>query len=406
MDRRSALTLMLAASSATALAGTAVFAQPRTRRTDDRAAMAEVQALMGAMSRQSGRAAYTPATGVRFSRRDNVFLKSALAVDFTYRRATVTLPLLEGEAPGGAAVHYIITEASDAACARAMGVNFAPKMAAAAGTAGAMVVTLRDGRMRFPGAVDFAPEYQVQPGPPPTYFPPRSFRPGAVGDAEWSSMAVLPSGLVLNVQAVANASGRHDRAMALDPRARTVTMSLLDGFHDGRQYYYHLVTDVSADLPAVLEKGVFTPRLAMAPTYGKSVIGDGSSLLGFSPVLNGMTEMGSGRDQGFSTSLRNGGIDPINIFPIAPNNADTSMRNNYSPLWDAHVSMWTDAAVAAGRVRRVTSLRDLERLVRAGHMTSAMINPPGPGNPYVAGLRPTQAIINCPVVAQPDLPPQ
>ena len=39
-------------------------------------------------------------------------------------------------------------------------------------------------------------------------------------------------------------------------------------------------------------------------------------------------------------------------------------------------------------------------------LTSAEINPPGPGNPYVGGLRPTKAIINCPVIAQPDLPPQ
>jgi hypothetical protein len=39
-------------------------------------------------------------------------------------------------------------------------------------------------------------------------------------------------------------------------------------------------------------------------------------------------------------------------------------------------------------------------------LTSASIDPPGPGNPYVGGLRPTQAIINYPVIAQPDLPPQ
>ena len=39
-------------------------------------------------------------------------------------------------------------------------------------------------------------------------------------------------------------------------------------------------------------------------------------------------------------------------------------------------------------------------------VTSASINPPGPGNSYVGGLRPTRAIINCPVIAHPDLPPQ
>ena len=260
--------------------------------------------------------------------------------------------------------------------------------------------------MRFAGNVDFAPEYQVTPGPAPTYFPPKSFRPGAVGDGDWSSMAVLPSGLVLNVQMVRNASGAHDRLKAIDMGRRTVTLSLLDGMHDGKQYYYHLVTDVSADLPAVLEKGVFTPRLASVPAYGKSRATDRSALLGFSPVLNGRTEAGSGEDQGFSTSLRNGGIDPINIFPIPPRNEDASRRNNYSPLWDAHVSMWTPAAMGAGKVARVSSLAELARRVRAGEMTDAMINPPGSANPYIAGLRSTQVVINCPVVAQPQLPPR
>jgi hypothetical protein len=45
-------------------------------------------------------------------------------------------------------------------------------------------------------------------------------------------------------------------------------------------------------------------------------------------------------------------------------------------------------------------------LIREGLLTSASINPPGPGNPYVSGLRPTRALINCPVIAHPDLPPQ
>jgi len=369
-------------------------------------AMSEMAQLQGTAARESGRAAYTPATGVKYKASDNVFVKSALAIDFTYRSATVTLPLYRGVAPRGGDVFYIITDASDFEVARRMGINYAPKMAKAAGTPGAQAVTLANGVMQFRGNVDFAPVYQVTPGPPPTFFPPKSFRPGAVGDAEWSSMAVLPSGTVLNVQMVHNASGKHDRLKAIDLKARTATLSLLDGVHDGKQYYYHLVTDVSADLPAVLEKGVFTPRLAKVPAFGKSRPGDDSALLGFSPVLNGTTVKGSGKDQGFSTSLANGGIDPINIFPIAPRNGDRAMSNNYSPLWDAHVSMWTPAAISGGKVKRVGSLGELARLVKAGMMTNAMINPPGASNPYIAGLRSTQAIINCPVIAQPNLPPQ
>ena len=41
--------------------------------------------------------------------------------------------------------------------------------------------------------------------------------------------AKLPSGLVLNAQIVANASGHHLRVKAIDTEARTVTLSILDG---------------------------------------------------------------------------------------------------------------------------------------------------------------------------------
>ena len=368
-------------------------------------AVREASALQAVAARESGRAAYSPATAVKFKPSDNVFVKSALEVNFTYRAAFVTLPLFRGVSPRNEPVDYIITDASDFDVARRMGVNYAPKMRHAVGD-GAQRVTLDGGVMRFRGAVDFTPEHLVIPGSPTAPFPPKTARAGAVGDAEWSSMAVLPSGVVLNVQVVHNPSGTHDRVKSIDLEKRTVTLSLLDGFQGGKQYYYHLVTDVSEALPAALENGVHTPRLAKVPGYGASRPADRSALLGFSPVLNGVTDTKTVQDQGFAASIVNGGIDPINVFPIDPDNDDRSESNNYSPLWDAHVSMWTDAAVRGGKTRRITSFADLEGLVRAGLVTSATINPPGSGNSFVAGLRPTRAIINCPVIAQPELPPQ
>ena len=68
--------------------------------------------------------------------------------------------------------------------------------------------------------------------------------------------------------------------------------------------------------------------------------------------------------------------------------------------------MWTQAAIDSGKVHRIHSMDEQKSLIREGLLTSASISPPGPGNPYVGGLRPTDAIINCPVIAQPDLPPQ
>lgn len=364
--------------------------------------LTEAAALLATAAKESGRASYSASTAVKFKPSDNVYVKSALAVDFTPDKANVTLPLYRGLAPNGESVYYIITEASDFNVAKRLGVNFAPKMRHAIGTTGAQTVTLKDGLIQFKGNVDFSPQYQVEPGSP-NPFPPKVAKPGAVGDAQWSSMVVMPSQGVLNIQMVHNASGSHDRLLTLDLKRRTVTLSILDGFQGGRQYFYHLVTDVSADVPSVLEKGVYTPRLANVPRYGQSLPTDRSALLGFSPVLNGISDTRTGQHQGFVASLANNGIDPINIFPIPPSNDDNSANNNYSPLWDAHVNMWTDAAIKANQVRRITSFEDLQGLVKAGMVTSAAINPAGPGNPWLFGLRPTQAVINCPVIAHPIL---
>jgi len=369
------------------------------------AAMQEADALQAKLGKEGRRPAYSPGRGVSFKASDHVYIQSALAVDFTYRKASVTLPLYRGLSPDGKDVFYIITEASDFGVARRMGINYAPKMAKAVGSAGVQTVTLKDGIMQFKGTVDFSPTYRVVPGDPPGYFPPKAADPGAIADAAWSSIVVLPSGSVLNAQIVHNDSGSHLRLLALDLKARTVTMSILDGVQGGKQYFYHLVTDASIPIAAVLEKGVFAPTLGKIPTFGKSEATDDSALLGFSPVLNGRTDKGSGEDQGFSTALANG-IDPINVFPVGPANDNSAQSNNYSPLWDAHVSMWTEKAISAHKVHRIHSMDEQKQLIAEGYLTSADINPPGPGNPYVGGLRPTQAIINCPVVAQPDLPSQ
>jgi hypothetical protein len=389
--------------SISATAALSVVAASTTHAQAGSAMTADASALLATEAAESHRPAYTPENAVAYKPSDHVYIKSALAIDFTYRKASVTLPIFRGVQGDGKTVYYIITEASDFDVAKQMGINFAPKLAKAAGTSGAQNVTLVNGIMHFPGNVDFSPVYKVVAGPPPTYFPPKVADPGGIGDAKWSPVVVLPSGLVLNAQQVHNPTGSHKRVKALDLAKRTVTLSILDGVQGGRQYYYHLVTDASASIAAVLEKGVYAPRLSNAPAFGESFSSENSALLGFSPVLNGKTVEGSGDDQGFSTALRNG-IDPINVFPIPPDNEDAT--NNYSPLWDAHVSQWTPKAIQEGKVHRIHSMAEQKQLIAEGYLTSAYINPPGPGNPSVGGLRPTRAIIDCPVVAQPDLPAQ
>ncbi|MDZ4842452.1 MAG: hypothetical protein SH859_09975 [Hyphomicrobium aestuarii] len=172
--------------------------------------MKEAKQILTLSAKESGRPSYSKATAVKFSSDDNVYLKSTLAVDFTYNKATATLPLYRGLGPDGKDAYFIITEASDHKVADALGVNYAPKMRHAVGTRGAMPVTVENGLIKMPGAVDFSPKFEVVAGSP-NPFPPKVAKPGAVADANYSSLAVMPSGVVLNVQVVANASGGHDR---------------------------------------------------------------------------------------------------------------------------------------------------------------------------------------------------
>lgn len=396
---------------ALATAAPVTAAAPIADGANRKAALGEADALLARSARDYGRPSYSEASAVRFKAEDNVFLKSALAIDFTYMAANVTLPLFRGLGPDGKPVHYIITEASDFEVAKRLGVNYAPKLRHAAGTAGEQRVTIRDGVVQFKGSIDFSPEFRLVPGSP-NAFPPAVATPGAVADAEWSSMVVMPSGVVLNMQIVANESGKHDRANSVDTRAGKVVMQLLDGFQGGEQYYYHLVTDVSADVPAVLEKGVWAPRIGKVPGFGLSLPSQQSALLGFAPVANGIAEIEGGRHQGFVSTVVNstptgGGIDPINVFPLDPDNSNASLDNNYSPMWDAHVVAWTEGAMAAGKVRRVTSLQDLRRLVSAGDIVTLPDAPAGSGNDFVAaGIRPLGVVINCPVIAQPKVSPR
>ena len=364
----------------------------------------EAQQLRAFEARESHRPAYNPDAPSKFKASDHVFVKSALAIDFTYRKASVTLPLFRGLSPSGESVYYVLTDASDFEFARTLGINYAPKLRKAAGSPGAQTATIQDGLITFKGSVDFSPVLKVVPGSP-NPFPPAVAEPGALADADWSSIVVLPSGIVINAQIVSNKSGDHDRLKNIDIQRRTVTLSVLDGMQGGKQYFYHLVTDASASLPAVLEKGVFAPRLAMLPTFGKSEPTDNSALLAFSPNANGISKLDSGQEQGFVASLSNGGIDPINVFPLGPNNDDSSESNNYSPLWDAHISLWTPKAMAEGKVHRIRSIEEQKQLIGAGYLTTATGDATSPINAFV-GLPSSGLIINCPVIAHPELLPR
>ncbi|MEJ7740821.1 MAG: hypothetical protein WKF97_25670 [Chitinophagaceae bacterium] len=334
----------------------------------------------------------------RFTSAQNVFMPSALEVDF--KNKWVTLPVYKGIGPSGNPTYFIITEGADYKVAKMMGLNFAPKLVNGRGTTGSQQVTIKNGMIRFKGDVDFSPVRSLEPGIFPNTFPPAKAQPGSVGDAEYSPLIVLPSGSVMSASIVANSTGKHDHLVSIDYVKGTVVFELLDGFEGGEQFYYHLVTESSDMGAATIERGTYTPRLGKLPMFGKSMPNDKSALLGFAPTANGETGANNPERQGLNSTILDGNaFDPINVFPLDPDN-NKQENNNYSPMWDAHIYVWTDAAIQAGKRRRVKSITDLKGLFTEGLVTNAPANTGDP-NPFIAGLKPTRVIINCPVIAQP-----
>jgi len=393
---------LAAVAPAAALAAPAEGAERGAPGAGAKTALQEARTIL--RSRPAARTARAASSG-RFTREENVFLPSTIALDDleTPGEANATLPAFRGIGPDGRAdVWYIVTEADDFDVARVLGVNYAPRLVYGRGTDGAQEVTIERGRLRFRGAVDFSPERRLVAGPGGGAlgaFPPSVAQPGAVADDEWSSLVVTPSGSVLNVQVVANRTGTHDRLISIDRRRGEARLQLLDGWQGGDRFYYHLVTDSSDPVAATIELGVYAPRLAQLPTFGESTAFDRSALLGFSPNANGETGLDNPERQGLNSTIVDDDADPVNVFPVDPDN-DKRFANVYSPMWDAHVSQWTEEAIRSGQRRAIRGFEDLRGLVEAGLVTS-FEGSTGQENGFVAGLRTTGIIINCPVIAQP-----
>jgi hypothetical protein len=373
----------------------------------------EMSLLVQAAANESGRSVedFTGANRT-FSSDLNVFLRNTISIDMETLRdneqANATLPLFRGIGPQGENVYYILTEASTQEAADLSGTILAPKLRfgslPAAADAAQRVEINEEGLMVFRGTIDFSPERSISRGAD-TAFPPSAVQPGGVADDEYSSLVVLPSGLVVNAQIVSNATGNHDRILDIDTDARTATFQLLDGWQGGDPFYYHLVTDASDPVPATIELGVYAPRMANLPNFGSSTIDGETVLLGFSPNVNGLTITEDGLSltdinrQGLGSTIVDDDRDPVNVFPFDPDNTFEE-GNNYSPMWDAHLSMWTADAIANGERRAIRGFQDLASLIEQGSVTS-FDGSPGPENAFLFDLRASNAVINCPVILQP-----
>lgn len=89
---------------------------------------------------------------------------------------TVSLPRYDGSSHGQP-VTYVITDASTREAAGRLGVNWAPRLANAAGTPGVQHASGVAASLAFPATVDFTPQRVLVPGP--TGFPPADGRAGS-----------------------------------------------------------------------------------------------------------------------------------------------------------------------------------------------------------------------------------
>lgn len=315
--------------------------------------------------------------------RVDLFIESVISLDPV--TGNVTLPLFKGR-HNGADVWFIVTESSNEDDAERRGINPAPKLANALGTAAVQRATVVGGVVTFAGTVDFSPTRVVVPGP--EGFPPTAFTPGARGDANYSPLFTTGDGIVLNASHVANSSGLHDAVVSIDYVARRVTLKQFRGFYDDKEIIY-LHQEGSTELVAAVEGSTFAPNLNAAPGLGSNDK-ETSAREAIIPVINGPRGVNNPERQGLQSALLGEG-DPLNIIQEEPGD------DEYSPIWDLHLAVWTDAAIAAGKRERLTGTGELEHAIKKGFVVSGG---DGPRNPSLEGLRAANAISNCPVTAQ------
>ena len=340
--------------------------------------------------------------------RDSAGIPAVLpsAVDVDAENGTVTLPLFRGRGPEDDDVYYVLTEASRIEHAVGLGLNWAPKLGNAIGTAAVQEVETGgygqfnpyNTRMQFDGTVDFGPERNVVPGPEGFPLDPDTTRPGSVGDGSYSPLVAAPDErVVFNSPHVENATGVHDNVVETDTEAMTATLRLVDGFYEDRQTLYISTDAYPADV-AALEGATHAPALAAAPAAGDRDL-ESSAREAIFPVVNGPTGEDSPERQGLRSAVAGEG-SPLNITRSEQVCADPSDPTDcslfYSPLWDIHPVAWTEAAVDEERHRRLTDHEDIVQLVLDGDLTSAA---DGPVNTLLGNIRAAEAAVNCPIVS-------
>src|SRR5215472_4368301 len=105
-------------------------------------------------------------------------------------REVVTLPLHRGRLSSGETVWFVLTDVSDLATSKEMGLTWAPTLGNAKDLTSTRVAEMDESNnFTFKsGRVDFSPVQTLAAGEAPNFFPPRMARAGSIGDAHYSPL--------------------------------------------------------------------------------------------------------------------------------------------------------------------------------------------------------------------------
>jgi hypothetical protein len=349
------------------------------------------------------------------------------AIEINLTRRFVRLPLHRGTFRG-VTVWYVLTDVSDQALASQLGINFAPRLANVPNGAPGAFQTLDVPRnildasnVAFHGIPNFLPRRVVVPGP--QGFPLRGAEPGAVAGLGYSPY-VQPAGtkVIYNAPIVAVGNyffdlffhlNTHDRLIGIDVIHRTADLLFIQAFSAGKEVIY-LSFDATTPEAAALERSTFTPVIAETPFPNGAFRQDGARAALFA-FVNGQTGHGqSPPDQGLNHLVLDGLIvkdatpvsfdvfqalfndgDARNVLEVFPTLVDPNLRNEYSPAWDLHLSVWRGGLVQSGQNVAQTDGFTIRTRGEAFDITSL-----GGLKLAAAGIE-----VNCPVMAFVNDPP-
>lgn len=307
-------------------------------------------------------------------------------------REVVTLPLHRGRLASGEIVWFVLTDVSDFATSKKMGLTWAPSLAKAKDLASTRVAEMDDsGNFTFKsGRIDFSPSQTLVGGEAPNFFPPKTARAGSVGDAHYSPLVRVTNNkdIVFNApviafdvgpEKIAFCNGSPDYSVVTDsvasicPDKGTVDLKLRFGFASGKHLRY-LSFDANSEESATLESSTFAPAES-------DILQSGATEVIYT-IVNGKTGAKDPNRQGLDSALNGEGpsLDIIAHF--------TEISAGYSPMWDVRLAEWTKEAISKDQRKLITDGNDLEAKSASGLLVSPAGGP----------VKTTGNLVNCPVV--------